>query len=287
MKNLSWIIVFCLVGLNLFIWQAILIPNHPQTPRFYFLDVGQGDSTLVEFPTGVQILTDAGLSKKVVAELEKVLGETDRYLDLALITHPQLDHFNGFNEILDRYEIGAFILNGREVDLPEWKNLVAKIKAKKIPIITLAAGDRIKNAESEVNIFSPDQNFIQSAELNDTSIVALVRTGKLKLLLTGDIGQNVEKYLVQKFGDKLEADILKVPHHGSKYSSSEEFLKTVGAKLAIIEVGDNRYGHPTPETTTRLFEANILKTFRTDKDSTIRAITKGNRLKIFAGFVDK
>ncbi len=287
MKNLSWVIFLAIVGLNFFVWAQVLFLDHSDSPKIYFLDVGQGDSTLVEFPTGVQILTDAGPAKKVTSELEKVMGETDRYLDLAIITHPQLDHFNGFNEILERYEIGAFILNGRGVAIPEWKDLVAKIEKKKIPVIILAATDKIKNADNQIEILSPDQNFIQSAELNDTSIVGLVQTKRLKLLLTGDIGENVEKYLVQKFGDRLRADVLKVPHHGSKYSSSEEFLKTVNPKIAVIEVGDNRYGHPTKETLTRLAGANILKIFRTDQDGALRASIEEGRLKFFRAQIDK
>lgn len=287
MKNLSRVILLVITGLNLFVWREIIFLDQSGSPKIYFLDVGQGDSTLVEFPTGVQVLTDAGPSKKVVSELGKVLNETDHYIDLAVITHPQLDHFNGFNEILDRYKIGAFIMNGREVDLLEWKGLISKIKEKKIPIIILAAGDKIKNAESKIDILSPDQNFIQSGELNDTSLVAKVETGNLKILLTGDIGQNVEKYLIQKFGSGLKTDILKVAHHGSKYSSSDEFLKTVNAKIAAIEVGDNRYGHPTKEALQRLSGANILKILRTDEGGTIRAVTEEGRLKIFTGLVDK
>ncbi|MEK9173158.1 MAG: MBL fold metallo-hydrolase [Patescibacteria group bacterium] len=287
MKNLSWVVVLAVVGLNLFVWAQIIFLDRSISPKIYFLNVGQGDSTLVEFPTGVQILTDAGPSKKVVGELGKILGETDHYIDLAIITHPQLDHFNGFNEILERYEVGAFIVNGREVDLPEWKSLVAKISERKIPVIILAATDKIKNAENKIEILSPDQNFIQSGELNDTSLVELIQIKNLKLLLTGDIGQNVEKYLVKKLGSQLKTDILKVAHHGSKFSSSNEFLGVVNPKVAVIEVGDNRYGHPTPEAIQRLSEANILKILRTDQDGTIKTLTENKRLKLFSAQIDK
>ena len=287
MKNLSWVVVLAVVGLNLFVWAQIIFLDRSISPKIYFLNVGQGDSTLVEFPTGVQILTDAGPSKKVVGELGKILGEPDHYIDLAIITHPQLAHFNGFNEILERYEVGAFIVNGREVDLPEWKSLVAKISERKIPVIILAATDKIKNAENKIEILSPDQNFIQSGELNDTSLVELIQIKNLKLLLTGDIGQNVEKYLVKKLGSQLKTDILKVAHHGSKFSSSNEFLGVVNPKVAVIEVGDNRYGHPTPEAIQRLSEANILKILRTDQDGTIKTLTENKRLKLFSAQIDK
>ena len=115
----------------------------------------------------------------------------------------------------------------------------------------------------------------------------LIQIKNLKLLLTGDIGQNVEKYLVKKLGSQLKTDILKVAHHGSKFSSSNEFLGVVNPKVAVIEVGDNRYGHPTPEAIQRLSEANILKILRTDQDGTIKTLTENKRLKLFSAQIDK
>lgn len=280
MKNLSRIIIFALLSLNLLTWYEIVSLSQARPSKFYFLQIGQGDSTLVEFATGVQVLTDAGPNKKVVGELQKVMAGSDRYIDLAVISHPQLDHFNGLNEVLDRYQVGAFIFNGRNHDLPEWQSLMVKVKEKKIPLVTLAEGDRIKNGENVIDFISPTKDFIQSAELNDTGLVELIQIKKLKLLLTGDIGANVEKYLVEKFGGQLAADILKIPHHGSKFSSSEEFLKTVQPKVAVISVGKNTYGHPTREVLNRL-QAEKVKIFRTDQGGSLKFIINNEKLSIF------
>ncbi|MBI3588903.1 MAG: MBL fold metallo-hydrolase [Candidatus Liptonbacteria bacterium] len=280
MKNLSWIIVLALIGLNLLTWREIVFSSQAGPAKFYFLQIGQGDSTLVELPTGAQILTDAGPTKKVVDELQKVMAGSDRYIDLVVVSHPQLDHFNGFNDVLDRYQIGAFIFNGRESELPEWKGLMAKVKEKKIPLVTLAEGDRIKNGGNVIDFISPTKDFIQSAELNDTGLVELIKTEKMRMLLTADIGANVEKYLVEKFGGQLAADILKVPHHGSKYSSSEEFLKAIQPKVAVIEVGQNKYGHPTKEALDRL-EGVGAKIFRTDRNGTVTITTFGDKMEVF------
>ena len=284
-NNLSRLIIFALLVLDLLIWQGIIFVKGEGSPELYFLDVGQGDSELLVLPGGVEILTDAGPNQKVLEALEKVLGPNDRYLDLAIISHPQLDHFNGFNEILSRYRIGAFIFNGRTdaTAFGEWGALMAKIKEKKIPLIALALGDKIHFLKNQIEIISPSRDFIQSAELNDTGLVELVKTPTFRALLTADIGANVENYLLKRFSrEVLQVSILKVGHHGSKFSSSREFLETVKPKLAIIEVGSkNRYGHPTKEAMRRLEVAEISKIFRTDKNGTIKVIAEQGKLRIF------
>lgn len=114
--------------------------------------------------------------------------------------------------------------------------------------------------------------------MNDTGFVTLLRTPGFAALFTADIGANVEEDLVQNFD--LRADILKVGHHGSKYSSSEEFLEEVEAKLAVIEVGENRYGHPTEETLGRLRAAGA-QIFRTDQHGTLKIFVKDKKLQVF------
>ncbi|MBI2034051.1 MAG: hypothetical protein HYT13_03070 [Candidatus Liptonbacteria bacterium] len=283
-NNLSRLIIFALIVLDLLIWQGIIFVKSAESPELYFLDVGQGDSELLVLPGGVKILTDAGPNQKVLESLEKVLGPSDRYIDLAIISHPQLDHFNGFNDILSRYQIGAFIFNGRTdaTAFGEWETLMAKIKEKKIPLIALASGDKIHFRENQIEIISPGPDFLQSAELNDTGLVELVKTPAFRALLTADIDMNVEKYLLRKFSlNNLQASILKVGHHGSKFSSSQEFLETVQPKVSVIEVGArNRYGHPTKEAMDRLQSSTNL-IFRTDKNGTIKVIAEQGKLRVF------
>ncbi len=282
-NNLTVLIIFSLVALDLFVWAQILFYRNSGEPAAYFLDVGQGDSELVVLENGVKIMTDAGPTSRVMNSLQSALGPNDKYIDLVIISHPQLDHFNGFNEVLKSYEVGAFIINGRQIDLPEWKSLMDKIQEKKIPLLVLAAGDKIIAAKDSVSFLSPDKNFIQSGELNDTAFVDVVDTQKFRLMLNGDIGQNVEDYLMKKYpAEVLTADVLKVAHHGSKYSSGTRFLKTVSPKLAAIEVGaKNTYGHPTKETLARLLDANVLRIFRTDTDGTVKVASNGGRLQVF------
>lgn len=289
-----------LLALDAFVWFRIFFAKPSDEPRMYFLDVGQGDAELAILPGGVKILTDAGPDKKILQEMENIPALSNRYIDLAIISHPQLDHFNGFQYLLEKYRIGAFIFNGRSgaPEVKEWETLVNKIKDSRIPFIALAGGDAIRHENSRMDFLSPNADFIQSAELNDTGLVELLNIAPpsapsfaarrassagsrgLKVLLLADIGSNIEQYLAGHFN--IEADILKVPHHGSKFSSSGAFLKKVNPKVAVIEVGArNRYGHPTKETLERLASSTSAKVFRTDLNGAVSAILENGKLKIF------
>lgn len=270
--TVSFIAFFALVGTNIVVWQSIAAGE--VRTGFYALDVGQGDATLVVLRSGAKVLTDAGPpSGHVTRALETILPAGDRYIDLAIVTHPQLDHFGGFRELLQHFEIGAFIMNGRTVDQGgakgEWDALVRDIASESIPVIVLGARDRIRIGAENIDVVSPDADFVQSGELNDTGLVALVRGNGWRTLLTADIGENVERHLVLQ-GIDIRADILKVGHHGSKFSSSEPFLRAVSPKAAVIEVGaGNRYGHPAPETLERLSARVGGNIFRTDRHGTV------------------
>jgi len=279
-NNYAPVITLLLATLFVIVWGNVLFIKTAAEPAFYFLDVGQGDSELVIFPGGVKIMTDAGPDKKIIKSLESVLGN-DSYIDIGIISHPQLDHFNGFNYLLEKYTFGAFIINGRNDSetVAEWPSLLKKIKEKNIPIITMNADDTISYKESSISLLSPDASYIESEELNDTGFVELIETGGKRALFVADIGANVEEYILKKFG--IRADILKVAHHGSKYSSSKQFLASVNPKAVVIGVGrGNRYGHPAADTLDRL--ANITKNiFRTDQNGTVKIIAGKNTLSVF------
>jgi competence protein ComEC len=276
-------------------------------PSANFLDVGQGDSELMIFQDGIKVLTDAGPDATVLGSLESVLGANDRFIDVAIISHPQSDHYGGFNYILDHYRVGAFIYNGRD-DAPgtkSWSALLLKIAAKNIPLVTLGKGDKIiigakgsgaaksdkritnvndgDSNNGEIDILSPDQNFVESGELNDTGLVELVKTPQFKVLLTADTGFDVQDALVAE-GVDLSADILKVAHHGSKYATDATFLTAVDPRIAVIEVGaKNTFGHPAPETLARIAASTNVTVFRTDQNGTIQIWRDGNVFKIVKG----
>ncbi|MDR3581853.1 MAG: hypothetical protein P4L67_01095 [Candidatus Pacebacteria bacterium] len=281
-------LVFALAVADILFWYRIVFvpPTYAgPVPSANFLDVGQGDSELVIFQDGTKVMTDAGPDGSVLASLENVLGANDRYIDLAVITHPQSDHYGGFASILDHYRIGAFIYNGRSDDpgVKTWPALLAKIKEDHIPLITLGKGDKILIGTNKIDILSPDANFAESGELNDTGLVERIETPQFTALLTADTGFDVQDALVAA-GVDLRADILKVAHHGSKFSTDDGFLKAVDPKVAVVEVGaKNTFGHPAPETLARIAASTGAAVFRTDRNGTVRIWRDGNVLKVATG----
>jgi competence protein ComEC len=229
-------------------------------------------------------MTDAGPDSSVTKSLQRALPQASRSIDVAMVTHPELDHFNGFNYIVENYRIGVFIVNGRDhPGSKQWAELLQKITAKNIPLVTLGAGDSIHYGVNRIDILSPNAQLAGSSELNDAGLVEKVYTPDFTALLTADIGTNVEDYLRGRYNSAvLAADILKVGHHGSKYSSGLAFLHAAHPALAVISVGArNTYGHPTPETLGRL-TATGIPVFRTDQRGTITVRRVGGELKIFA-----
>lgn len=277
-KNIFFTILFLIAAFDVFLWVGIFYFNKNES-QIYFLDVSQGDSSLIVLPQNVLILVDAGPNALVSQSLGEIFPKFKNYIDVAIITHPQLDHFGGFLDLLDRYDFGVFIINGREADEKSkniYNELISKIKNKNIPLINLGAYDKISYKDNLIEIISPDNFWIQSAELNDTALAFLLKTSKFKALFTSDIDEELEKYLIKKFD--LKSDILKVAHHGSKYSSSDDFIKNVSPKLALIGVGiKNSFGHPAKETLEKFKFFNI-PIFRTDYNGTIQIYEKSNKL---------
>lgn len=278
-KNKTFLIYAALL-IGLCIFARANTKGSGPTPGFYFLDVGQGDSELVIAQSGGKILTDAGQGSKVVDSLSRVLGPGENYIDLAIISHPQLDHYGGFRYLLDSYDIGAVITNGRtpQVVSAEWANLVSKIKQKNIPMIVLGSGDLIRLGADGAEILSPDKNSLTAKDENESALVERMKVGDISALFTADVGKKTEAKLSYS-GIDLRSDILKIAHHGSKYSVSAEFLAAVSPILAVIEVGKNSYGHPSKEALAALANSEI-PTLRTDIFGTVSALFGFGELKV-------
>jgi len=246
--------------------------------NIYFLNVGQGDSELVELPGGVKVLIDGGPPNgAVLEELAKVIPLHDRYIDLVMMSHPQLDHFGGLVEVLERYRVGAFLASGREGEISAFGELKRVLARESVKTIVLSSGDKISYQGSRFDILSPTPELLSSKELNDTTIVAELSSNNSRTLFTGDIGANIEEKILGRAGD---LDILKVAHHGSKFSSSVSFLAAVSPEVAVVEVGKNSYGHPTKDALGRITAAGA-RIFRTDLDGTVKISVGGGKIRIF------
>lgn len=243
-----------------------------------FYDIGQGDSIFIETGDGKQILIDGGPSSVILEKLGKEMPFYDRYIDLVILTHPEYDHINGLIEVIKRYSIGAIITTGVVRDTNQYEEWIRVIEQKNIPIYIAQLGGKIDFGNNiKIHILYPFESLAgkEISKTNNTSVVGKLIYKDFELLLTGDIEKSVERKLINSNID-LKSDVLKIPHHGSKTSSTEEFLKAVNAFIAIIQAGkDNKYGHPHQEVLERM--ANIL-TFQTSQDGDIEILSNGEEL---------
>ncbi|HET9476452.1 MAG TPA: DNA internalization-related competence protein ComEC/Rec2, partial [Dehalococcoidia bacterium] len=244
-----------------------------------FLDVGQGDATLIESPSGQRILIDGGPSAEAVSDaLGRNLPFYDRRIDLVILTHPQADHLAGLSAVLDRYHVGGLMttrFTNSTALYDEWREDLAD---SDIPTATATRGHWIDLGDgARLTVLSPtpETRLASAADINDTSIVLRLAMGDVSFLLTADISGETESTLI-RLGTDLRSTVLKVPHHGSGTSASPDFLSRVHPLIDVVSAGaDNPYGHPAPEVLARLDGDAI---FRTDKDGDITLSTDGKRL---------
>lgn len=267
-------------------WFAILYPASVTETQLYFLDVGQGDSSLAILPAsadsgqagGVKLLIDGGpMNGRAQQQLEKILSLQDRYIDLIMVSHPQLDHFGGLLDVMRNYRVGAVLMSGFGAENQFWKEFEKLRIENKIPKVVLAEGDKIIYENSQFEILSPSVS-ASGKIVNDIGLAGILQSNGIKAFFGADLGAKMEKELAEKYD--LNVDILKVSHHGSKYSSDAGFLKEASPLFSIIEVGKNSYGHPTKEALAKLRDAGS-KIFRTDLNGLIKLVVDDGGLKIY------
>lgn len=268
-----------LVSVVAMIWYAVFYFSSRQYLRVTFFDVGQGDAIFIETPGGNQILMDGGPDGRVLAKLGAALPFWDRSLDLLVATHPHADHLAGLVEVLRRYDVGRVMESGVGHATPEYEEWRKILKERAVSVVAARRGQRIHAGDGIVlDILSPAEDAIVAAKApHDANVVALLAQGETTILLTGDIEKALEYRLLFESPALLDADILKVGHHGSKTSSTAEFLKAVSPEAAVISAGrKNRYGHPHPDVVGRL-KATGGQVFRTDQDGDIVLESNGIR----------
>lgn len=222
--------------------------------RVTFLDIGQGDSAMIEWPNGSQMLVDCGKDSTVLSELGSVMSFYDKHIDYLLITHGDLDHFGGCIDILQRFDIGEVIYNGVAGDSKAWQYFWDLVLDKKLKSTQISQLDTWEVGGSQLKFLYPDSDIShKNIKSNDGSIVFVLSYGQSDILFTGDAEESLENYLSDNYADYLDVEILKVAHHGSGGSSTKDFLSKVSPMYSIISVGiDNPYGHPTLRTIRRL-----------------------------------
>lgn len=257
---------------------AVGRPVHQQYLQVAFLDVGQGDAVLITSPDGYELLVDGGPDMAVVRELAKKRSVFDRSIDMIIATHPDTDHVAGLIDVLRQYRVGLIIETASLYDTATAAAFQAAAVAEGARIITAQAGQEILlGASTTVRVLSP-RGDSTNWETNTASVVVQVMYGDTEFILTGDASQGIEEYLVEKYGETLESEVLKLGHHGSDTSSSGLFLETVSPQYAVVSAGkDNRYGHPHEEVLLRAGEAGA-QILSTAEDGTITFYSDGARV---------
>lgn len=227
--------------------------------RITFFDVGQGDSVLIESPTGGQLLYDAGPpSGAVLRGLGKELPFYDRTIDVAVLSHPDLDHIGGFPDVFRRYHVGLALEPGVFSGNGAYETVLAAITDRHVAHEEAHLGHRIELGGGVVaEIIYPDRNVL-GLDTNAASITMIISYGTTKVLLSGDLPQEEEEHLVRTYGTGLDVDIFKLGHHGSRTSTSPLWLTASSPKIGVISRGkENRYGHPHQEVIDLLNEQQV------------------------------
>ncbi len=265
------------------IFTAVLVQlsltRHPSnTLKVSFLNIGQGDAIYIEAPNKRQVIVDGGPNDALSGELASVVPFGDTTIDMLIVTNPDTDHYHGFINLLDNYNIGAVIVPGTFSKTSTWKLFTDKIDAKNIPVYLAHAGQTIMLDPAHnvgIKILFPDRN-VSSWTSNDGSIMSILTYGKSAVMLTGDATAYTESLILDRARVYAHDEtILKAGHHGSRTSTSRAFVSALAPELAVVSAGDhNSYGHPHKETLDT-FAYFHIPYFLTARDGRVTCSSKG------------
>lgn len=224
-----------------------------------FLDVGQGDAVFIQAPNGNQLLYDAGPpSGKGLRSLAEVMPFYDRSIDIAVLSHPDMDHIGGFIDVFSRFDVSAVLESGARSQNGVYDEMTQLISREHAAHFIARRGMEIDLGDGViVDVLYPDRETI-NMDTNDASIVLRIRYKDTAFLVSGDLPRALEEHIVASEGSNLHANVLKLGHHGSRTSTSPLFLAAVHPDVAVISAGlNNRYGHPHKEVLDELEEFHI------------------------------
>ncbi|MFA5777315.1 MAG: ComEC/Rec2 family competence protein [Parcubacteria group bacterium] len=266
-RKLKYGLMLSLLALGVVLASVINSSQKSDELKVIFFDVGQGDAILVS-QGSYQMLIDGGRDGKLLLnKLGKYIPFWDRNIEVMLATHPDQDHIAGLINVLNFYNVKTIVKTGDQSETQTFKRFQDDIANERAENIEAKRGLAVKfpsGALAEIIYPFSGIGNIQDNQSNSGSVAVKINYGENSFLLTGDLPKEQEKEIIN-FGEDIASQVLKVAHHGSKYSTSAEFLEKINPKDAIISVGkDNSYGHPNEETTNLLKEKGI-NIFRTDE----------------------
>lgn len=264
--------------------QTVEQKNTPQpsvptgSMKVHYIDVGQADSILIQSPGNKVMLIDAGNNSDGTSVVSYLKSQGVNRIDVLIGTHPHEDHIGGMDNVVNSFDIGSIYMPRASSTSKTFEDLLNAIKGKGLKVTTAVGGISIDfDSGVKTDILAP--NGTSYDDLNNYSSVIKMTFGNTSYLFTGDAENISEQEMLSK-GYNLQADVLKVGHHGSSYSTTSAFLKSVSPKYAVISVGKgNSYGHPSAETINRLNASNI-QIYRTDEAGTIIITSDGKSISI-------
>lgn len=247
------VLICVIIGVNVLL--KFLPRNYTEITA---IDVGQGDAFLIVTEKGKRILIDGGGSETSDYDVGKnilmpyLLDRGFMKIDYIFISHAHADHIDGIYTIVENFRVDKIFVGPQLENDEKILKLKESAKKEKIAIVEIFEENKIKIDDLEFEILYPSKNVLEE-NINNLSLIVKLNCNGREILFTGDAEEEVEKYLIKKYDNKLDVDILKVGHHGAKTSSSEEFIKVVSPDISIISVAkDNNYGHPNKEVIRRL-----------------------------------
>jgi competence protein ComEC len=252
------------------------------TLKIAFLDVGQGDSLLIQAPNGQTMLIDGGrstsLANTVIIPQLQAWGA--QQVDVLIPTHPDADHIGGLVGVLESFPVKLAALTGQVHSTQIYERLLTNIRDKKVEALQVRTGTQIPfDPAVKIEVLGPDEDAVQDDDNNNASIVIKLTYGSTSFLLTGD-AEFPENKAILDHGFDVRSNVLKLGHHGSRTSTNEDWLQRVQPQLGIISAGkDNSFGHPHPEVIAAL-EKSKVPYVRTDEHGTITVISDGATIRV-------
>lgn len=257
---------------------AQFFKSPPKALCLWFLDVGQGDATLLRTPGGSFLLIDTGPPESASRLLHCLDLAGVREIALLVNSHPHSDHIGGALAVLRKYKVKKVLDSGFEYPSPVYRDLLREVKRRRVPFQRSVVGDTFEFDGVKVGLLGPGRPFISHTESdpNNNSVILKVIYGRTQILFPGD-AQYEEWRRVISAGLDIQAEILKVPHHGSHDATSGRMLRAIQPKVGIISCGyRNEYGHPH-RSTLRLLRRYKVQVFRTDLNGSIKVVVFPDR----------
>lgn len=275
-----------LVMLAVYLFFSPQSPLHAPACKFvdplevHFIDVGQGDSTLLCIPGDKHVLIDTGPSSAKAALRRYLENEKVQTLDLVVFTHPHEDHIGGGLTVLSYFEVKAILMLDTVTTTATFQNLLTAIEQADCSVKQAIPSDTFDVGDASFSVLGPIDSHASS--LNNTSVVLRVSYEEVSFLFSADAEVKAETAMLQQFSPSVfKSTVLKVGHHGSSSSTSVDYLSAISPRYAVISCGSNNdYGHPHAEILQRLQKIGA-EVYRTDRDSTIRIETDGHTLACY------